>query len=127
MRIPLPPRVLAIMAAVAPVAAAATPIDPQSLPGARVWQARCSACHNLDSNKVGPLHRGVYGRAAGTAPGFGYSPGMKPSGIVWNDQTLDQWLQVPQKLVKGARMYFTLSDPADRTAVIAYLKAVSGK
>lgn len=126
MRIPLVPGVVAIMAAAACPAAAATP-DPQTLPGAHVWQARCSSCHALDANKIGPMHRGVYGRAAGTAPGFGYSAGMKPSGIVWNDHTLDQWLQGPQKMVKGARMYVTLADPADRTAVIAYLKAVSGK
>jgi len=116
----------AIMAAASSSVAAATP-DPEALPGAKVYQAKCSACHSLDANKIGPAHRGVYGRAAGGAPGFGYSAGMKPSGIVWNDKTLDQWLQGPQKLVKGARMYFALPDPAERVAVIAYLKATSGK
>ncbi|HEY6869298.1 MAG TPA: c-type cytochrome [Novosphingobium sp.] len=126
MRKPLAVPTVLILAATAIPAAAAT-ANPESLPGAKVYQAKCAACHSLDANKIGPAHRGVYGRSAGSAPGYGYSPGMKPSGIVWTDKTLDLWLQGPQKLVKGARMYFTLQDPAERTAVIAYLKATSGK
>lgn len=118
---------VAIVAAAAmPPVAAATP-NPDALPGARVYQTRCAACHSLDANRIGPAHRGVYGRRAGSAPGYGYSATLKASGIVWTDQTLDQWLQGPQKMVKGARMYFALSDPAERAAVIAYLKATSGK
>lgn len=116
----------AIVAAVSSPVAAATS-NPDDLSGARVYQAKCSACHSLDANKIGPAHRGVFGRAAGGVPGFGYSAGMKSSGIIWNDATLDQWLQGPQKLVKGARMYFTLPDPAERAAVIAYLKVMSEK
>lgn len=106
---------------------AARAANPEALPGAKIYQTRCGACHSLDANKVGPAHRGVYGRIAGKAPGFGYSPALKASGIVWNDRTLDQWLQGPQKLVKGSRMYFSLPDAGERTAVIAYLKATSGK
>jgi len=126
MRRPLIPCVAAIVAAVSPPVAAATP-NPDALPGARVYQAKCSVCHSLDANKIGPAHRGVYGRAAGSAPNYGYSAGVRTSGIVWNERTLDQWLQGPQKMVKGARMYFSLPDPAERAAVIAYLKATSGK
>lgn len=115
-----------VAAAALPPAAAATP-NPDALPGARVYQARCAACHSLDANRIGPAHRGVYGRRAGSVPGFGYSPALRTSGIVWSEPTLDQWLQSPQKMVKGARMYFTLPNPAERTAVIAYLRATSGK
>lgn len=115
-----------LVAAMVASAAIAGP-NPETLPGAKVYQAKCSVCHSLDANKIGPAHRGVYGRAAGSAPGYGYSPAVKASGIVWNDKTLDQWLQGPQKMVKGARMYFTVPDAAERAAVIAYLKAASGK
>ena len=118
---------MAILAAAAMLPAAAATPSPVTMLGARVYQARCASCHSLDSNRIGPAHRGVYGRRAGSAPGYGYSPALKASGIIWNDQTLDKWLQGPQKLVKGTRMYFVLPDPAERTAVIAYLKATSGK
>ena len=116
----------ALAAAATPGGAAASPAA-DALPGAKIYQARCGACHSLDANKIGPAHRGVYGRTAGSAPGYAYSPALKASGIVWNEHTLDQWLQGPQKLVKGTKMFFMLPDAADRAAVIAYLKAQSGK
>lgn len=118
---------MAILVAAAILPAAAAAPNPDAMPGARVYRARCAGCHSLDSNRIGPAHRGVYGRRAGNAPGYGYSAALKASGIVWTDQTLNTWLQGPQKLVKGTRMYFVLPDPAERTAVIAYLKATSGK
>lgn len=95
-------------------------------PGARLWQARCSTCHALDANRVGPLHRGVYGRHAGQAPGYAYSPALKAAEIVWNDATLDRWLQGPQKMVPGTRMVLMVPNADDRAAIIAYLKTQSG-
>jgi len=32
--------------------------------GKEIYDTRCSACHSLDANRVGPMHRGVYGRKA---------------------------------------------------------------
>ncbi|WP_298189418.1 c-type cytochrome [Novosphingobium sp.] len=105
--------------------ARAEPAD--TLPGARLYQARCGTCHSLDANRIGPAHRGVFDRAAGTAPGYSYSPALKSSGIIWNAANLDQWLQGPQKLVKGSKMYFVVPSASDRAAIIAYLCAASGK
>lgn len=98
-----------------------------ALPGATLYKTKCTTCHSLDANKIGPAHRGVFGRAAGTAPGYNYSAALKGSGIVWNATTLDQWLQGPQKMVKGAKMFLVVPNPADRAAIIAYLKATSHK
>ncbi|MBX9795677.1 MAG: c-type cytochrome [Sphingomonas sp.] len=95
--------------------------------GEKLYQARCGSCHSLDANRIGPAHRGVFGRAAASAPGYAYSPALKASGIIWTQQTLDQWLQGPQKMAKGAKMFFTVANPAERAAIIAYLKAQSGK
>lgn len=121
------PGALACAAAAIAVPAVAAAQAADSLPGAKVWQQRCSTCHNLDGNKIGPPHRGVYGRKAGTAPGYAYSAAIKASGLTWSGENLDRWLQGPQKLVPGAKMFFTLADPAQRAQVIAYLKAQSGK
>ncbi len=95
--------------------------------GAQVYDDYCGACHSLDANRVGPAHRGVYGRKAGSAPGFAYSPGVKRSKIIWGDATLDKWLTNPQATIPGARMAFRLGDPAKRADVIAFLKRESGK
>jgi cytochrome c len=95
--------------------------------GAVLYQDQCGACHSLDANRVGPAHRGVYGRKAGSAPGFAYSPGVKKSKIIWGDATLNKWLTNPQAMVPGARMGFSLADPVRRADVIAYLKQESTK
>jgi cytochrome c len=88
--------------------------------GKTVYQA-CMGCHSLDEDDVGPRHRGVVGRTAGSVPGYAYSAALKGSHIVWGAETLDRWLTNPQDLVPGAKMFFSMSDPQDRADVIAYL------
>jgi cytochrome c len=89
--------------------------------GEGVYEASCTGCHSLDANRVGPAHRGVVGRVAGTAPMFSYSPALKASGLTWTPENLNTWLTNPQAFVKGVRMGFRLSDPQKRADVIAYL------
>ena len=82
---------------------------------------RCGACHSPDVDRIGPHHRGVFGRQAGTVPGFDSSERLRQSRIVWDERTLDLWLTDPQALVPGAAMFFQLDDPAERADAIAYL------
>jgi cytochrome c len=84
---------------------------------------RCQGCHSIDRNRIGPMHKGLFGRAAGSVPDFDYSAAMKASGIVWSEVTLDQFLQGPRKMVPGTKMTF-IGVPAakDRADLIAYLK-----
>jgi len=89
--------------------------------GAAVYQ-KCKSCHVLDMNRLGPKHRGVFGRPAGSLSDFDYSPALKTSRITWNDDTLDRWLTDPQAFVPGSRMRFRLGDAQSRADVIAYLK-----
>ena len=56
-------------------------------------------------------------------PGFGYSPALRNSRIVWDAQMLDRWLKNPQALVPGARMFFAMPNAQDRADVIAWLSA----
>lgn len=84
---------------------------------------RCQGCHSIDRNRIGPMHKGLFGRPAGTVPGFNYSDAMKNSGIVWSEQTLNQFLQGPRKLVPGTKMtYAGVPDAQERADLIAYLK-----
>lgn len=94
--------------------------------GAALYLDNCTGCHSLDANRVGPAHRGVYGRKVGSAPGFDYSPKLIASRVVWREATLDRWLINPQAFIPGARMGFRLSDPQKRTDIIAYLRQESG-
>src|SRR5215470_5655187 len=94
--------------------------------GKEIYDTRCSACHSLDANRVGPMHRGVYGRKAGSVPDYNYSAGVKASTVIWTEDTLDIWLTGPRAFIPGAKMTFHLSQKSDRDDVIAYLKQESG-
>lgn len=82
----------------------------------------CQDCHSLDNNDVGPRHRGVYGRKAGSLPDYHYSDALKNANVVWDEKSLDQWLTDPQKFVPGAKMFYHLDNGQDRADVIEYLK-----
>lgn len=90
--------------------------------GAVVYAANCGSCHALDANRVGPAHRGVYGRKAGSAPGYDYSAAVRRSRIVWTAANLDRWLQDPHAVIPGTKMAFQLNDARKRADVIAYLR-----
>ncbi len=89
--------------------------------GEQLYQG-CQDCHSLDSNDVGPMHRGVFGRKAGAVADYSYSAALKGSGITWDDKTLDKWLADPQAFVPGTKMFYHLENAQDRTDVIEFLK-----
>jgi cytochrome c len=105
--------------AVADPSAAAPPGDANH--GKILYQA-CAACHSVDENDIGPLHRGVVGRRAGSVPDYNYSLALRNSGITWNETQLDRWLINPSAMVPGTKMFFKLDDPQMRADIIAYLK-----
>ncbi len=95
--------------------------------GAAIYD-RCRACHTIEANGTGPRHCGLFGRMAGTEPGFTYSPAMRLSRIRWDRQTLDQFLLAPTKIVPGTLMtYSGVSDAAERQLLIAYLESATRK
>jgi len=95
--------------------------------GQELFEKHCGACHSLTANRVGPILSGVYGRKAGSVPGFTYSPAVKNSGITWDAASIDKWLTNPRDFIPGQRMNFSISDPQKRADIIAYLKSESTK
>ena len=89
--------------------------------GADLYQQHCTACHAIDSNKIGPAHRGVVGRRVGSLPGYKYSAELAASRLRWTPQTLNKWLGDPEELVNGQRMGFLIESEQERADLIAYL------
>jgi cytochrome c len=93
-------------------------------PGERVFR-QCDSCHSISDDNAGvtgPNLAGVVGRAAGSLPDFAFSDALTAAGkqgLVWTSEALDVYLAVPHG---GSIGFLGLLDPADRTAVIAYLK-----
>lgn len=114
-----------LTAAVLCAAAAPAAIAADAAHGEEIYNSRCIACHSPDANRVGPKHRGVVGRTAGSVPDFTYSKAVKSAGVVWTEETLDTWLTNPQAFIPGQRMNFKVTDPADRADLIAYLKTLT--
>ena len=110
------------LAAGLPAAAAGDPVS-----GKDLYETYCTTCHSVDQNKVGIAHRGVFGRKAGSAPGYSYSTAVASSGVVWNEETLARWLTDPEKLIAGQKMGYSVSDPKEREDLVAYLKGLSAK
>ncbi|NMM44733.1 cytochrome c family protein [Rhodospirillaceae bacterium KN72] len=115
--------------------------DGDAAKGEKVFK-KCAACHSVEPgvNKVGPSLHGVFGRHAGTGEGYSYSKlngEASEVGLVWNDETLMDYLVDPQKFLETyvssnggtpdgrTKMTFKLKKEKERADVIAYLKTLS--
>jgi cytochrome c len=89
--------------------------------GKALYESRCTACHSLDHSRIGPAHRGVFGRHVAQVAGFDYSPALRRSHVVWNSKSLDRWLTNPEAFIPGQKMGYTVPDGQDRADIIAFL------
>ena len=78
----------------------------------------CAVCHSVDEGgaaRVGPNLFAVYGQPAGQRDGFAFSPALRDSGLTWDDQTLDAFIENPQTLVARNRMAYPGQRDAQKT------------
>jgi cytochrome c len=96
--------------------------------GQRVYDA-CAACHSLEPNRnmTGPSLANLWHRTAGSLASFRrYSPPLKSSGIIWEDNTIDEWLKNPQQFIPGNQMTFPgLENEQQRSDLLAFLKVAT--
>ena len=89
--------------------------------------AQCAACHSVEPGKngIGPSLAGVFGANAGHIGVFAYSSAMRESGITWDTESLDRYLENPRKTVPATKMsYAGLRDAEKRAELIEYLKTL---
>jgi cytochrome c len=100
--------------------------EPNPTNSQQLFAGACAACHSLEPNKnmTGPSLSGLWGRKAGGLPSFPrYSPAIKSADLVWEDQTLDQWIADPKSLIPNNRMIFPgLPEAQARADLMAFLK-----
>ncbi len=95
--------------------------------GEGAWR-QCRTCHQIGEgarNGTGPQLNNILNAAVGQVDGFRYSPAFAEaaeSGMVWDEATLDAFLENPAGLIPRNRMSFRGVRSADeRAALIAYL------
>jgi cytochrome c len=121
----LSPRAYSTLALVLVLGSATARAEGDAAHGQEIYESRCGACHSVDANRVGPRHRGIYGRPAGSLNDYTYSKALKAAKFTWSAETLDKWLTNPQAFVPGQKMNFRVNDPQDRADIIAYLKTLT--
>jgi len=97
--------------------------------GQLAFNNNCRTCHVTDEgdHRLGPSLHGIIGREAGATQGFAYSSAMADADVVWDEETLDRFMENPDAVVPGHRMkpYPGVASAEDRVKIIAYLKAES--
>lgn len=105
------------------------PASKANAAGAEVFASQCAMCHTLGTSAphgVGPNLHGLFGRPAGSVPGYAYSRALRRSGLLWSRKTLDAFLTDPARLLPGSKMSFPgIRDPEERKDLIDYLEAAT--
>ncbi|MFD1694699.1 c-type cytochrome [Roseibium aestuarii] len=96
-------------------------------PGALQFARKCSVCHTLtpdDGNRAGPTLYGVFGRKAGSLPGYPYSDALLKSDIVWSRESISQLFEHgPDVVTPGTKMPIQrMRSPDDRLALVTFLE-----
>jgi len=100
--------------------------DGNAKKGAKIFKAKCAQCHTIDKGgnaKQGPNLFGLFGRPAGSFPGFAYSDANKNSGITWSDKHLLVYLKNPKAYIPGTKMVFAgLKKEKEQGDLVAYFR-----
>jgi glucose/arabinose dehydrogenase/cytochrome c2 len=116
----------AVLDLTAPVSSLAAEPAGDASRGGQLFREQCTLCHGSSAaGGRGPDLRGVFGRKAAST-GFTYSPALRSSGWVWDEDRLGRYLENPTAALPGTSMPYSVQDGKDRSDIIAYLKTLKG-
>ena len=96
--------------------------------GAKIFKTKCSQCHTVDkgdAHKQGPNLFGIFGRKTGMAEGYSYSKANIEKNIIWDENTLFDYLKAPKKYIPGTKMVFAgIKKEKERKDLIEFLKSL---
>ncbi|WCE10800.1 c-type cytochrome [Pseudomonas sp. JBR1] len=94
--------------------------------GRNLFQRRCHNCHSVGPNAqsgFGPQLNDLFGRQAGSLPGYHYSEAMRQAGFAWDREALAAFLRDPEQKVPGTKMRFWgIGDAEDLRDIADYLQ-----
>lgn len=98
--------------------------------GKIVFERKCSGCHEIGPdavNGVGPSLNNLFGRKAGTAPGFKYySESNASAKFIWTEENFKKFIENPKSMIAATKQLFNgLKDKNDIEALTEYLKKYS--
>jgi cytochrome c len=92
--------------------------------GQDVFNDKCGDCHTIEPpSGTAPALKGVVGRKVASLGDFQYSDALKAKGGTWTEAALDAFIANPGAYAPGTQMTAGAADPADRKAIIDYLKS----
>lgn len=115
------------LAATIPLILSAMPARAQDPAAGERLFVKCKTCHqvgpNAKSSTTGPQLNGLFGREAGRAANFKYSPAMQSAGFTWDDAAFADFLRNPRAKVPGTKMMAgSVQNEAQIADLAAYLK-----
>ncbi|KAK9764343.1 iso-1-cytochrome c [Basidiobolus ranarum] len=97
--------------------------------GARLYRTRCALCHTIEpggGHKSGPNLHGLFGKRAGSSPGYTATQAVIDKNVIWTEETLDTFLENPKVYIPGTKMVFAgFKKPQLRADIITFLKEAS--
>ena len=99
------------------------------LDGEIAFNNHCRKCHSMkkDDHRLGPSMYGIVGKKAEQAQGFrNYSGALRD--ITWDEAMLDKFIANPGSVATSTNMIFPpVADPAERKAIIEFMKKSGGQ
>ncbi len=132
-------RLVSVLVAVMSALAGQATAEGDAVKGEKLFNGflLCSSCHSLETGetKTGPTLAGLFGRKAGSVEGYNrYSKTMANSDVVWDEETLIEFLTDPKKFIPENKMEFTpggvvprVSSAQHRANLIAYLQKATAQ